>query len=201
MGFAVTVPIANQTPGAFPAQSNTNFQRLFDVINAEHVFSTVTSTDQGTHKKVSFTDLTLAPTIPTGTSGTLYSALDTSGSGQSELFWKNAVRIQKITAQEYFLPQRITGTATFSNLQSQTIFANPGYDYTGTLTIYINNTNEQSFYCIMKSGVGSDRGLLDSSGSSPPTITYGGSGNLDIIAKNQFNLTENIVWSLIINRI
>jgi len=54
MTYDPNVPVATQSPGAFPTQANTNWARLKTIIKADHVFNDtepVPSTD-GFHKQV-----------------------------------------------------------------------------------------------------------------------------------------------------
>lgn len=52
MSWDPTIPIATQSPGLFPAQAHTNWQRLFAVVNADHNFTVNADGSQGFHKVV-----------------------------------------------------------------------------------------------------------------------------------------------------
>ena len=95
MTFSTSVPNASQSPGLFPAQNNTNFNRLKTIINADHNFTDSASGSQGFHRQASFINKT-APTVPVGlgsANGILY-ALNDSAS-ESQLWWlSNATRKQ-----------------------------------------------------------------------------------------------------------
>jgi hypothetical protein len=81
MTFSITVPNASQSPGLFPAQNNTNFQRLKDIINNDHNFTDTTAANQGVHRQVTLIDRSAPVGLPSGTNGILYSE-DVSGASQ-----------------------------------------------------------------------------------------------------------------------
>ncbi len=90
MTFSITVPNAGQSPGFFPAQNNTNFSRLKDIINNEHNFLDTASTApeiaaQGIHKQVTLINKSATvAALPAG-NGILYSMNDAALS-TSQLF-------------------------------------------------------------------------------------------------------------------
>lgn len=52
MTYSTGVPDANASPGAFPAQGQTNFTRLKTIISANHAFNDGSSSDDGYHELV-----------------------------------------------------------------------------------------------------------------------------------------------------
>lgn len=95
MTFSIIVPNANQSPGIFPAQNNTNFSRLKAIINSDHNFLDTTAPTQGSHKKVSMINLPTAPTGLDSNSAILYSIGDSLG--QSQLHFYNGANDFKLT--------------------------------------------------------------------------------------------------------
>ena len=86
MTFSITVPNASQSPGLFPTQNNTNFQRIKDIVNNDHNWTDATSLSQGIHKQCTLINRTTPVGLPAG-NGILYSQDDTSGN--SQLRWYN----------------------------------------------------------------------------------------------------------------
>lgn len=126
MTFNVTVPNATQSPGLFPAQNNTNFDRLKAIINQEHNFLDtvpVPPQSQGIHRQCTFINKNaVVSSLPAG-NGILYSLNDSFG--QPQLNWYNGTNNIQVTPGVL----TITGSATVANNAFQVIFPNPGYSY------------------------------------------------------------------------
>lgn len=122
MTFSVTVPNSTQSPGLFPAQNNTNFQRIKDIVNNDHNWTDSFSDSQGIHKQATFINRNAPGALPAG-NGILYSTPDTSGA--SQLNWYNGASNVQITPGV----QVVTGTASLAHGASTTMLADPGYAY------------------------------------------------------------------------
>lgn len=198
MNYSVGVPNAAQSPGLFPAQSNTNFLRLKSIINAEHNFTDGSATAEGIHKQCTFVNRDTPGGLPAG-NGVLYSKADSLGA--SQLNWYNGASNIQLTPYQTLLPIRVVGSASVANNAFQTIFTNPGYSYTGSAwvgvqggTIFLNVTPVR--------WVGGSNSIEEinhgSAGDDRVPITF--SGN-DLRVQNKVGSTQTLVWSLIINRL
>lgn len=94
MSYNTGVPNAAASPGLFPVQSNTNFDRLKTIINAEHVFNDTAAADDGVHKQVSLVTRSTPGALTSGTSGVLYTNV-VNGVGQ--LFFYNGSTDEQIS--------------------------------------------------------------------------------------------------------
>jgi len=94
MTFSIIVPNANQSPGLFPTQNNTNFQRIKDIVNNDHNWTNSSSASQGIHKQCTFINRTTPVGLPAG-NGVLYSQADTTGA--SQLRWYNGASDVQVT--------------------------------------------------------------------------------------------------------
>lgn len=72
MTFDASVPNSGQSPGLLPIQGSTNFTRLKQLINAEHVFNDSTGVTDGVHKQMTMINRTNPVTLPAGTNGMIY---------------------------------------------------------------------------------------------------------------------------------
>lgn len=194
MGFAVNVPNANQSPGLFPGQCNTNFQRIFDVVNADHFFSTTTSTTQGFHKQVTLVNRTAPGSLPAGASAIFFSNFS-ADTGQNELFMYNGVSTTAITGG-LGQPIRVVGIDTFIGNETKTVF-NPPYNWAGTAHVLYNNTINYSMYSLARSSTSGIANLVAFNGSSPG-INFSGTAAR---VHNTLLTPQTIVWSFIINRL
>jgi hypothetical protein len=204
MTFSIIVPNANQSPGLFPAQNNTNFQRLKDIINNEHLFSDASIPNQGFHKQVTLINKSAAPVgLPTGGNGIVFSINDADG--QSQLHWYNGIGDYPLTPPEKLYPLKLTGVANVVANGTHIILPDPGYRYAGTVFAIIQGSGIYSCYTIVKSGppVGANTGLrislVQAGGASAPSVLFTGN---DLLVKNESSsLSRDIVWSMIYNRI
>lgn len=134
MTYVVVTPNASQSPGNFPSQANENFGRLKTIINADHVFNDSTAVDDGAHRQMTMVNRSDPVGPPaTGTNGIMYSRV--GGTATLPAFWDGS------TARD--IAQCFSGTTNISNatvpVVYTTIFPDPGYEYSGTLTIQGNN--------------------------------------------------------------
>lgn len=122
MTFSTTVPNSTQSPGLFPAQNNTNFLRIKDIVNIDHNWTDSSSLSQGIHKQATFINRNAPGALPAG-NGILYSTPDASGA--SQLNWYTSAGNVQITPGV----QVYTGNPILAPLASSTMFADPGYAY------------------------------------------------------------------------
>ncbi len=104
MTFNPSVPNAAQSPGLFPPQNNTNFTRLKNIINADHVFNDTEPfpNNDGVHRQV--TILNRAPpagAIASGAAGIMYAAANAMGN--SELAYYNTYAHYPVLAVKAFV--------------------------------------------------------------------------------------------------
>lgn len=91
MTFSTNVPDANDSPGIFPTENQTNYLRLQTIISADHRFNNTAQNNDGFHEKVSFISVpTFPPSIPAGANGLLYTS-DNLAAGQHQLYYRNSV--------------------------------------------------------------------------------------------------------------
>lgn len=141
MTFNITVPNAGQSPGLFPAQNNTNFQRLQEIINQEHNFLNKAPTpveSQGIHKQCTFINKTsFLSALPAG-SGVLYSKADTVGA--SQLYWYNGSTTAQITPASFLVSGHILVPNGLAS--AYTIFTDPGYKYQALGFVGVYDTDD-----------------------------------------------------------
>jgi hypothetical protein len=196
MSYNVTVPNAGQSPGLFPAQANTNFNRLQQIINNEHVFNNTLNIDtDGVHRQVTLIDRAKPASVPAGTNGVLYAK---TVSATSQLFYFNGVVDTQITPNNGTLyPLTIVGSATVPSGGTVTAYADPGFEYNGIGTVNIQSTNIFGQYTIVRSGA-NFKGTIDDNGTASPQFLFSGN-NLQV--KNTQLSPKILVWSLMLNRI
>lgn len=202
MTFTIIAPNANQSPGLFPAQNNTNFRRLKDIINADHNFTDSTATNQGAHKKVSLinVDPDNPPSGLPGYNGIFYSRANPDNSAQ--LWWYNGVSRKQLTPYEELLPIRFVFTNVLLKQTGVIVYPDPGFRYVGTATCIVDNTITYSIYSITRSGANLlfRTGVSDS--ANAPQFTFVGNDlRINNITPAVGGVTQTIVTSLIINRI
>ena len=139
MTFNVIVPNAGQSPGVFPAQNNTNFDRLKDIINQEHNFldtEPVPPESQGIHKQCTFINRTNPVTFPGG-NGVLYSQFDANN--ESQLRWYNGTVAagEQITGGSNLLA---TGTITVATNSVATMYTIPNADGIGYIYMWVDGS-------------------------------------------------------------
>lgn len=204
MSFAVIVPNTNESPGAFPTQANNNFQRIFDVVNAEHIFNTTAQSTDGCHKVVSLLSQGSDPAIPIGMNGIFFAKVFTvadGGNNQIELYWRNVNRVQRVTALEFSTPVRLVGTSSFNPGETKTIFADPGYNYTGMSWGFVTANVCYRMYNTFKAtanGSVVELASANTTGITRPSISYSGT-NLQMT--NNDASVRSLTYSLIINRV
>lgn len=124
MTFTILAPAQNQSPGIFPAQNNNNFQRLKDIINADHNFTDSFSASEGIHKQCRMINkaVHVVGDVIEG-NGELYCSPDASG--QPQLNWYNESNNFQITPGVL----QIASSASVNRGSSTVIFADPGFSY------------------------------------------------------------------------
>ena len=193
MTFNIVAPNAGQSPGIFPAQNNTNFDRLKTLINAEHVFNDTAAANDGVHKQMTMVARADPVSLPAGTNGILYNKVVGSN---GEMFYYNGTTIIQLTPYDQVLPIRVAGSQSLAGGASVTIF-NPTYNWAGTGWAILQDRFK--FYNLIRNFSDVDAHLLDSNGSSSiPTLQFSGAA---LQAKNNSGSTQIISWSLIVNRI
>src|ERR1700693_2496190 len=142
MTYNTNVPNSAQSPGLFPTQCNTNFNRLQQIITTDHVFNAtrIANTD-GIHKQVTMVVRT-APTgaLPSGQSAILYSKVDAFS--QCQLWYYNGVVDVDLTSPtpQEIGPIRVVGTQVVASNAFFTVYADPGFPWAGTGHVMITNT-------------------------------------------------------------
>ncbi len=193
MTFNITVPNANQSPGLFPAQNNTNFQRLQQIIDNDHLFTNSFAANQGTHKQVTLINRSVPVGLPAGTNAILYSFLD--GLGTSQLAFYNGITNVQITPGTI----NISSSASIINGADLLIFADPGYEYVATGWAVIQSALNYNYYTIIRHSTNLTTSLNGNGlGPTRPTIFFTGD---DLYVKNNFGSTQTVLWNLLINRI
>lgn len=199
MSYNNLIPQAADSPGIFPAQSQVNFTRLKTIIDADHQFNDSPASNDGYHNLIH-----MIPASPTGALagiGRLYVKIT---SGVTQLFYRDDSGTEyQITPQYLVSPQKITGTgvvpaATPGPTPGELlIFPTPTYDYTGILTIYINNTSSTTSYAIMRSGANASSSIISAATIGLISAAYTGT---DLKIFNLSGGAQTMVWSLMINR-
>lgn len=168
MTFNVGVPNGNQSPGVFPVQNNTNFQRLKEIINADHNFTDSAAVNQGAHKQVGLINRDTPVGLP-GINGVLYSK---EVAGITQLFFFNGPNDYQITPTfSQNAPTKITGTVTLNAGQmSPNLYSIPP-NTQGTVFYNYIGTNLFKYYMFYRSAndLASANSILIQ-GSDSPTI-------------------------------
>lgn len=193
MAYVIFTPAQNQSPGIFPAQNNENFQRLKDIINADHNFTDTSSAAQGIHKQCGMINKTIrvvGEVIPGN--GELYAAADSSG--QSQLNWYNESNNFQITPGVL----QIASSAAVARGASTVMFADPGFSY-------------QAYVWVSFSAIGLGRtgiavndkdnsGLVDMAAGGSAIVSYSGH-NLIVTNTATAPGSDTIYWTLLITRV
>jgi hypothetical protein len=178
MTFSIVVPNASQSPGLFPAQNNTNFQRLKDIINNEHNFTDSSSVAQGIHKQCTMINRDTPVGLPAG-NGVLYSQAD--GSGASQLHWYNGASDVVLTPPISNAPLKVTGSVVLANSgggsTSGTIYTVPANSQGTIFVNYISPAGNfyrlYMFYRSSTANVGAQL-ILESPNTGRPDISIRG---------------------------
>lgn len=200
MTFSITVPSANQSPGLFPAQNNTNFMRLRDIINQDHNFTASAASNQGTHKQVSLINRSDPGTLP-GISSILYSKADNLGA--SQLWFYNGLSTSQLTPLDLIYPIKFVFANILLKNTSVVVYPNPGFRYAGTGYSIIDDTTTFSYYNLLRSGTNAARRTDTVNSIIAPILSFDANGDLRVsnITSPSTGVTQTIVTSLIINRI
>ena len=201
MTFNVTVPNSAQSPGLFPSQNNDNFQRIKDIVNADHNFVDTAATNQGAHKQVSFINRSSPGSLPAGIQAIEYTK---DVSGVPQLFFYNGVVDQQVTpsiervATTLTVPANTTSSAilTLPNAAEATIFVcnqalATSFKY--YLVFRSNNTSDVTIVLLHNSPVSSNTANVVAVAASPITQ----------VALRNINTTDvqTYFYSIIINRL
>lgn len=133
MTYVIQAPNSSESPALFPAQANTNFQRLRDIIDADHFFLDTAGAPpsiQGFHRKVDFMNLAAQPVGLSGANSILYTFPDVGGASQLRFY--NGANDFQLTPPQALGALRFGGSITLADGATGIIFPNPGYDYSGT---------------------------------------------------------------------
>jgi len=195
MTFNPAIPLNSDSPGIFPAQSQANFTRLQTIMSSDHQFNLTAAANDGWH-----TLIHLIPQAPSGILANTGRAYVKSTGGLIQFFYMDDAGTEyQLTPQSVTEVSKIIGTAFLASNGTISVL-NASYDYTGYGVVYINGTNVQRSYNFTKSGSVVYLHEFDSNSGSPsrPTLFYSGT---NLLAKNNDSSGQNIVWSLMVNRI
>lgn len=138
MTFTITVPVTGQSPGAFPAQAHTNWQRIRENIQGDHEFNNTSAVTEGKHKKVTFINQASAPAISGGNSimwGKV-SAFD----GVNEVWFNNGTVTQQLNWRER------TGTVTFLSAATLTVISGIPTNSYGDIYLFKDTTIQKGTF-------------------------------------------------------
>lgn len=194
MTFSISVPNATQSPGLFPAQNNTNFQRLKEIINNDHNFLDTAGAAQGIHRQTTLINRS-APGGLTAGNGILYSALDSNS--LSQLNWYNGVSNRQITPGVI----SVSASASLINGASTTILADPGYAYQAWLFANIDGSSGNP---VLASAVHFSNNantviqITTVGNAGPFSFSYVGN---DLKVTNGSGVVNTIIWTIMVNRL
>lgn len=181
MTFNIIVPNANQSPGVFPAQNNTNFQRIKEIVNNDHNWTDSAAADEGIHKQATFINRASPGALPFG-NGILYSKNDAVGLAQ--LRWYNGDTDLQMSNGMNLITR---GTVSLTTLSVASIFTVPDVSF-GTIFMW-NTTSFLSAFIQWQSVAGIVSCLqvpaylgTSSSGTIIP-ILFTNAGNLELRPK------------------
>jgi hypothetical protein len=195
MTYNAAIPLSGDSPGIFPAQSQTNFARLQTLVGADHQFNLTAAANDGYHNLVHLTQQ--APAGALAAIGRLYVK---SVDGLIQLHYMNDAGTEyQVTPAYYTSTQKVAGSASLASGAS-TNALNVAYDYTGFGVVYINGTNVQRTYNFMRSGSAVDIHELDDNQGAVfrPTLQFVGTV---LTAKNNDGSSQTVIWSLMVNRL
>ena len=178
MTFSIVVPNASQSPGLFPAQNNTNFLRLKDIINNDHNFTDSTSLSQGIHKRVTLINQDTPVGLPAG-NGILYAKADSGGA--SQLNWYNGAANYVLTPVSP-APTKITGSVVLVNgTTSGSVYVVPTNTFGTIMVNYISPSgNFYRYYAFLRSASGTVQLILifQSPNTGRPDVAVSGANLL-----------------------
>lgn len=197
MTFNIIVPNQGSSPGIFPAQNNTNFLRLKDIINNDHNFTDSSSLSQGIHKQATFINRNTPVGLPAG-NGILYSQADTTGA--SQLHWYNGATDVQITPGV----QAVSGSVSLISTQLSTVFADPGYAYMAYCYASVQGAApsvnpSNSVFTLATHNANNTNYVSGSTQGAGVIFTFDGGNDLKI--KNQSLPTSTFQWTLAIIRL
>lgn len=187
MTFNTNVPNAGQSPGLFPPQNNTNFDRLKVIINNDHVFNDTsplpTLDTDGRHRQVTLISRSdPGGFLPAGTNGIIYSKLGASGSSSPWWFNGGYYPMTTVIAMVNFDG---TGAVGAQTIRSAYNVASVNKTATGSYTINFINPLQNSDYIVQCTGMRNASGDV-SNGFVQGNATYSNSVTPSLI-KIAFN--------------
>lgn len=193
MTFNVNVPNQSQSPGLFPAQNNTNFNRIKLNIDSNHFFLDTAGATQGYHKKVSLINLSATPVGLDSASAILYSLTDGSA---SQLHYYNGGADYQLTPPDQVSPIRFVTAIPLAANQTLDAYAAQPFLWAGTAWGITQNTNHYVLYNIIRSGT-NEIHATDTFNQDVSLFFVG-----DVLrVQNLKNFPLTAVVSLIINRL
>ena len=202
MTYVALTPLASDSPGTFPAQSQQNFTILQEIITADHQFNNTSQPNDGYHNLVHLTQQSPAGAL--ADVGRLYSKI---ANGTVELFYMNDIGTEnQITPESSIGPIKLTGRVNLAGGASHIILLNPTYDYTAIATGYVDGTTSMNTFSLIKSGnFGSGFLVGTTQLSTAPTFGYIRSPTpsdplITLVISNITGAPQNVVWSIMLNR-
>jgi hypothetical protein len=180
MTFSIIVPNATQSPSVFPAQNNTNYSRLKDIINADHNFVDTSDVSEGSHNQVTFIDRSAPVAVPVGTNSMLYSTSDVASTPIPNFF---------DGSQNHQIPFAVSGSVALANGASSIVYTNTN-TFFGTGFVAVSTFVGIFEYRILTTNT------IISSGFAGVVIFNTG-GNISIT--NNSGALATLIYSLIIN--
>lgn len=193
MTFDALIPLASDSPGIFPAQSQANFTRLRDIIAADHQFNNSAAANDGYHNLIHMT-----PQAPTGALAGVGRLYVKDVAGVIQLFYRDSAGTEyEITPESTISPTLIYSSQNIAAATTVTVFADPGYKYTAIATAYLNGLqNFSSASCVLSAAIGNRVTFAQSLGAFPTFSYFGG----DLRVTNNAGIAQVVWWSIMLNR-
>jgi hypothetical protein len=195
MTFNAAVPLNSDSPAIFPSQNQTNMTRLQTILGADHQFNLSAAADDGYHNLIHLTQQ--APSGALAATGRLYVK---SNGGVIQLFYMDDTGVEhQITPYDLLNPIKVNGSQVLASGASTNVL-NVSYDFTGFGVAFIAGTSVQRTYNFSRSGSATDIHEIDNNSGpvSRPTLQFVGTV---LTVKNQSGGSQNVVWSLMVNRL
>ncbi len=198
MSYNTGIPNANQSPGLFPAQANTNFLRIQQIVERDHFFLLASDPLEGAHKQVSFLNMTnpTDPSVLTSVNGILYAK---QVDGKSQLFWFNGSDYYEITPPLVPPPtsgvQKVTGTITVPSGGSLPVYTSSGKVQMTAFGNRTDNILKRSYYLLYNSPTSFTSDKLFSADINYPDFLWSG---FDLVIKNTSPLAQTFDYFLTI---
>ena len=188
MTFDASIPLASDSPGIFPAQSQQNFQRLLALLGADHQFNLSAAATDGYHNLIHMTQQ--APTGALSGIGRLYVKVV---SGIVQLFYMDDAGTEyQVTPRDAAVGlfaavnfNGVSGTAIRSSFNVTSVVRTG----TGAYTINFTNPAPNNNYLVQATGMrNQDRASL---GSVQGDATYGNSVQTGLVKVKFFGSTSD----------